>query len=151
MTSTPLGQPTTGRGGSIYDLGYRGYEGPRLGRRGAVIALLSHSLRTAYGLGRSARSKIMPVGLVLLALLPSLLALGIIALIAQLGEAGEAMEALSPIQYATLFPFVAVLVFLFSASQSPELFGRDQRAGILPLYFSRATSRLDYAAARTLG
>jgi ABC-2 type transport system permease protein len=89
-------------------------------------------------MGRSARSKVMPVGLVLLALLPSLLALGIIALIAQLGEAGEAMQAISPIRYATLFPFTAVLVFLFCASQAPELFGRDQRAGVLPLYFSRA-------------
>jgi ABC-2 type transport system permease protein len=42
-------------------------------------------------------------------------------------------------------------VFLFCASQAPELFGRDQNAGTLPLYFSRAISRLDYAAARTLG
>ena len=152
MTAAGLDQPTgNGRGGSIYDLGYRGYEGPRLGRRGAIIALLTHSLRTAYGLGRSARSKILPVGLVLLALLPSLLALGIIALIAQLGAAGEAMEAISPVQYHTLFPFVAVLVFLFCAAQAPELFGRDQRAGVLPLYFSRAVSRMDYAAARTLG
>jgi ABC-2 type transport system permease protein len=155
--ATPLGpspaspSPTGGGGGSIYDLGYRGYEGPRLGRWAAVASLLTHSVRTAYGLGRSARSKVMPVGLVLLAVLPSLLALGIIALVAQVGPAGEAIEAVSPIRYSTLFPFIATLVFLFSASQAPELFGRDQRAGVLPLYFSRATSRLDYAAARTLG
>lgn len=151
VPSVPGGVPTVGRGGSIYDLGYRGYEGPRLGRRAAIVALFTHSLRTAYGLGRSTRSKVMPVGLVLLAILPSLLALGIIALIAQVGPAGEAVEAISPIRYSTLFPFIAVLVFLFCASQAPELFGRDQRAGVLPLYFSRATSRLDYAAARTLG
>jgi ABC-2 type transport system permease protein len=151
MSAAPVSPSPESGSGSIYDLGYRGYEGPRLGRQAAVAALLSHSLRTAYGLGRSARSKIMPVGLVLLAILPSLLALGIIALVAQIGPAGEAMEAISPIRYSTLFPFIAVLVFLFSASQAPELFGRDQRAGVLPLYFSRATSRLDYAAARTLG
>ncbi|HKZ91823.1 MAG TPA: hypothetical protein VJZ50_06760 [Candidatus Limnocylindrales bacterium] len=152
MTTAPLGQrPAGGRGGSIYDLGYRGYEGPRLGRRAAVAALLTHSVRTAYGLGRSTRSKALPVGLVLVAILPALLALGIIALVAQMGPAGEALEAISPIRYSTLFPFIAVLVFLFSSSQAPELFGRDQRAGVLPLYFSRATSRLDYAAARTLG
>ena len=95
---------------------------------------------------RSCRS-----GSSLAAILPSLLALGIIALVAQLGRAGEAIEAISPIRYSTLFPFIAVLVFLFCASQAPELFGRDQRAGVLPLYFSRATSRLDYAAARALG
>jgi ABC-2 type transport system permease protein len=152
VTATPAGQPPEGsRGGSIYDLGYRGYEGPRLGRRAAVAALLTHSMRTAYGLGRNARSKALPVGLVLLAILPSLLGLGIIALVAQLGPAGEAMEAISPIRYSSLFPFISVLVFLFCASQAPELFGRDQRSGVLPLYFSRATARLDYAAARTLG
>lgn len=151
MSSPPPGSVSGGTGGSIYDLGYRGYEGPRLGRRAAILALLSHSVRTAYGLGRSTRSKVMPVGLTVFAILPSLLALGILALISQFGEAGEAIEAISPVQYATLFPFIAVLVFLFCASQAPELFGRDQRSGILPLYFSRAVSRTDYAAARALG
>jgi ABC-2 type transport system permease protein len=152
VTSVRVDPPSgSAPGGSIYDLGYRGYEGPRLGRRGAISALLVHSLRTAYGLGRGARSKVVPIGLVVMALLPSLLALGILALIAQLGEAGEAMEAISPVRYETLFPFVAVLVFLFCAAQAPELFGRDQRAGVLPLYFTRAVSRLDYATARTLG
>jgi ABC-2 type transport system permease protein len=147
----PDGQPGRKHEGSIYDLGYRGYEGPRLGRRAAIGALLTHSLRTAYGLGRSTRSKVMPVGLTLMAILPSLLALGILALISQFGAAGEALEAISPVKYETLFPFIAILVFLFCASQAPELFGRDQNAGILPLYFSRAVSRLDYATARTLG
>jgi ABC-2 type transport system permease protein len=140
-----------GRGGSIYDLGYRGYEGPRQGRRGAVVALLTHSMRTAYGLGRNARSKVMPIGLLVLATLPSLLMVGIFALMVRLGEAGEAIAAIAPITYASLFPMTAVLVFLFCASQAPELFGRDQQSGVLPLYFSRATSRLDYAAARFLG
>lgn len=152
MTVTQAGGSSgRDRGGSIYDLGYRGYEGPRLGRSAAITALLTHSLRTAYGLGRSARSKVMPMGLTAMAILPSLLALGILALIGQFGEAGEALEAVSPIQYATLFPFIATLVFLFCASQAPELFGRDQRAGVLPLYFSRAISPSDYAAARSLG
>jgi ABC-2 type transport system permease protein len=137
--------------GSIYDLGYRGYEGPRLGRRAAIVALITHSLRTAWGLGRSARSKIVPVGLLVFALLPSLVALGIAAVISQVGAAGEAFEALSPVRYSSLFPIIATLVTLFCASQAPELFGRDQRDGVLPLYFSRAISRLDYAAARALG
>lgn len=143
--------PEAGRGGSIYDLGYRGYEGQRLGRRGAISALLTHSVRTAYGLGRNARSKIVPVGLLVLALLPSLLALGLLALISTLGAPGEAIEAISPIKYATLFPMIATIVFLFCAAQAPELFGRDQGSGVLPLYFSRAVGRIDYAAARLLG
>lgn len=143
--------PGAGRGGSIYDLGYRGYEGQRLGRRGAIIALLTHSVRTAYGLGRNARSKIVPVGLLVLSILPSMLALGLLMLVSTLGAPGEAIEAVSPIKYATLFPMIATLVFLFCAAQAPELFGRDQGSGVLPLYFSRAVGRLDYAAARVLG
>ena len=143
--------PSAGRGGSIYDLGYRGYEGLRLGRRGAITALLTHSVRTAYGLGRNARSKIVPVGLLVLAVLPSLLALGLLMLVSTLGAPGEAIEAVSPIKYATLFPMIATLVFLFCAAQAPELFGRDQGSGVLPLYFSRAVGRLDYATARVLG
>jgi len=144
-----LGRP--GGEGSIYDLGYRGYEGPRLGRRAAIVALVMHSLRTAWGLGRSARSKLVPVGLLVFALLPSLVALGIAAVVSQVGAAGEAFEALSPVRYSSLFPIIATLVTLFCAAQAPELFGRDQRDGVLPLYFSRAISRLDYAAARALG
>ena len=122
MTSAPLDQrPGAGRGGSIYDLGYRGYEGQRLGRRGAIVALLVHSLRTAYGLGRNARSKVVPVGLAVLAVLPSMLALGLLMLVSTLGAPGEAIEAISPIRYDTMFPLIATLVFLFCASQAPEL------------------------------
>ncbi len=155
MTAAPLGgRGSSGRGGSIYDLGYRGYEGPRLGRRAAVAALLIHTLRTAYGLGRNARSKVVPVGLVVLAILPSLLAIGFLVLFAQFApalEASDAIEALQPIKYSTMFPFTAPFVFFFCAAQAPELFGRDQLTGVLPLYFSRAISRADYAIARMLG
>lgn len=152
MTAAPMDRrPSEGRGGSIYDLGYRGYEGPRLGRRAAIWALLAHSVRTAYGIGRNARSKVMPVGLAVLAVLPSMLALGILMLVTTLNAPAEVVEAFSPVAYSTIFPFIAILVFLFCASQAPELFGRDQQMGVLPLYFSRAIGRLDYAAARFLG
>ena len=40
---------------------------------------------------------------------------------------------------------------LFCAAQAPELFGRDQRYGVLPLYFSRALTRSDYALAKVGG
>ena len=40
---------------------------------------------------------------------------------------------------------------LFCAAQAPELFGRDQRYGVLPLYFTRVLTRIDYALARLGG
>ena len=46
--------------GVIHDIGYQRYAGPRLGRRHVVTALYLHSLRTAFGLGRSANAKIFP-------------------------------------------------------------------------------------------
>jgi ABC-2 type transport system permease protein len=142
---------SAGDGSSIYDLGYRGYEGPRLGRRAAVWSLVVHSVRTAYGLGRNARAKLVPVGLAAFAILPAIFALGIVVIVSQVGQAGAAIEAISPIRYSSLFPIIATLVMLFCAAQAPELFGRDQRQGVLPLYFSRAISRSDYALARALG
>ncbi|CAN5820188.1 ABC transporter permease [soil metagenome] len=142
---------SAGDGSNIYDLGYRGYEGPRLGRRAAVWALVVHSVRTAYGLGRSARAKLVPMGLAAFAILPAIFALGVVVIVSQVGQAGAAIEAISPIRYSSLFPLIGTLVMLFCAAQAPELFGRDQRQGVLPLYFSRAISRSDYALARSLG
>lgn len=151
MTAAPVERRSDEGSGSIYDLGYRGYEGPRLGRRAAIWSLLVHSVRTAYGLGRSARSKIMPVAITVMAVLPSLLALGLLMLVTALDAPAEVIEAFSPVAYSTLFPIIGILVFLFCAAQAPELFGRDQQMNVLALYFSRAVSRLDYATARFLG
>ena len=53
--------------GTIYDIGYRHYDGPRLGRRGAIGAIVGAGLRAVFGLGRSGRSKIIPWGAVMLA------------------------------------------------------------------------------------
>ncbi len=66
--------------GSIYDLGYRRYDGPRLGRRHAVAALFVYSLRAVFGLGRSGRAKIAPLVLGGLIALPAVFSVGIGAL-----------------------------------------------------------------------
>jgi ABC-2 type transport system permease protein len=87
----------------------------------------------------------------MLALLPAVIAIGIAAFIAQAGPGGSRLERLSPIQYHTYASVIGVFVMLFCAAQAPELFGRDQRYGVLPLYFSRALARTDYAVARTGG
>lgn len=137
--------------GSIYDLGYQGYEGPRLSRATVAIALLRQTLNAAFGIGRGGRAKVVPFGLAVLALLPALLAVGISALIGQVGPAGPSLEEASPIRHETYYSLVSVLIMLFCAAQAPELFGRDQRYGVLPLYFSRALERSDYALARMGG
>lgn len=134
-------------GGSIYDLGYRGYQGVRLGRRHAVASLVRQSFRQCWGLGRPGRAKIVPFGLAAIATVPAVVQLGFAALAGRLG-AGEAIEAASPIRYETYYPLIAQVVFLFAAAQAPELLARDMRHRVLALYFSRAIRREDYALAK---
>jgi ABC-2 type transport system permease protein len=136
--------------GNIYDLGYRGYDGPRLGRGRVTLGLLRSTLASAYGIGRGGRAKIAPFGLLVLEVLPALLAVGITALAAQAG-AGGALDEASPIQHASYQGLTGTILTLFLAAQAPELFGRDQRYGVLPLYFSRLLTRVDYTLARVGG
>ena len=144
--STAPGAPT----GSIYDLGYRGYDGPRNGRLIVLLGLLRQTLQGAYGIGRGARAKIAPFLLLGLNTLPAVLAVGITALANQAGAAGALDEGM-PIRHDTYQSLTSTLVMLFCAAQAPELLGRDQRYGVLPLYFSRVLTRIDYALARTGG
>lgn len=129
--------------GSIYDLGYRRYDGPRLGRRHAVVVLLGHGLRAVFGLGRSGKAKVAPLGLGAIVALPALVSVAFGAL------AGPAAPAdVNPITLEGYLTFVQTVLVFFVAAQAPELLVRDRRHGVLTLYFSRALARDDYALAK---
>jgi len=136
--------PRSPGSGSIYDLGYRGYDGPRLGRRHAVATLFRDAFRACFGLGRSGRAKIVPIGLLGLALIPAIVAVGVTALVSQVGEASN-IDDDAVIGFSNYFGFVWPLVALFVAAQAPELVGGDQRHRVLALLFARALRREDYA------
>jgi ABC-2 type transport system permease protein len=145
--TAPLATTASSATGSIFDLGYRGYDGPRLGRRHAIYALFAYSLRSAYGIGRSGRAKIVPIGLAILATLPAVISIAVRAFAAQAG-AGAEVERIDPIRYDSYYGYISTVVMLFVAAQAPELLGRDQRYHVLSLYFSRALLRIDYAVAK---
>ena len=149
-TPMPTAVTASGRGGSIYDLGYRRYEGPRLGRPSAVRALTIDSFRTAYGIGHGGRAKVAPLVLGALAILLAVVVLGVLTLATRLG-AREQLEAATPIGYDTYYRSIDAIIALFCAAQAPELLSRDQRHGVLALYFARALRRSDYAVARIGG
>ena len=86
-----------------------------------------------------------------LAIIPAIVAVGISALVSQSGDVGNVLEGNSPIRYASYHGLVSTLVMLFCAVQAPELLGRDQRFGVLPVYFSRALARIDYVVGKVLG
>jgi len=124
---------------TIHDIGYRHYEGRRLGRAYMTRSLYLHNLRAAYGLGRPARAKVMPFLLAAIMLLP---ATGSVAAFAITKEA----EALIP--YAAYAPTMQAIIAIFMATQAPVLASRELRFHVIPLYFSRPVGHLDFVLAK---
>lgn len=120
--------------GVIHDIGYRRYDGPRLGRWYSVCSLYSHGVRTAFGLGRGAKAKVFPW-----------ICVGIVTVVATILIV---VRSLAPADVPAYWQFpenVSLLVILFCAVVAPELVSRDLRGGVLPLYFSRPPTRPEYA------
>jgi ABC-2 type transport system permease protein len=129
-------------GANIYDLGYRHYDGPRIGRRGTLLTLYIYGVRSAFGFGRRTTSKIFPFALAFCAFVPALIQLGVGAIVSGVGEHVDLFK------HEDYFTFVRIILVLFCATVAPELVGRDQRNRTLSLYFSRAVSRFDYAISK---
>ncbi len=129
----------TGPTGAIHDIGYRHYDGSRLGASYIRRSLYVDTLRGAFGLGRSARSKVMPLLLLAVMVLPAV-TMGIVT-----GYFG--LEEL-PIGYTSYYLSFQVVITIFVASQSPAAMSRDLRFRIAPLYFSRPLSRQQYVQAK---
>ncbi|MBD0319858.1 MAG: hypothetical protein ICV87_05980 [Gemmatimonadetes bacterium] len=127
--------------GIIYDIGYQRYDGARLGRGYAFRTLFGHSMKQAWGLGRGGKALIVPFGIFAVILFPA--ALQVLLEAVSNGEA-------KLLGYADYFNYVQGMVVLFCAAQAPELVSTDQQHRVLPLYFSRALRRQDYAAAKLL-
>lgn len=127
--------------GEVFDLGYQAYDGPRLGRRGAVRAVVKDGLRRVLGLRRRARSKILPWSLLVIALLPAIVFLGIGVFAGNVVEG----EIFGQAEYFDLTSRVAVI---FIALASGEMLIPDRTAGTLQLYASRPLLMTDYLGAR---
>ncbi|NEE03024.1 ABC transporter permease [Phytoactinopolyspora halotolerans] len=136
--------------GVIHDIGYRGYDGPRLGRRAVARALFVHSLRGVFGIGRSAKSKVLPVGLSVIMCVPAL----VLAVVTVIG-AGRGLLDDVPLDYSHYAMVLQAALAIFLATQAPQTVSLDLRFNTLPLYVSRPLERPDYVvakyAAMTLG
>lgn len=123
----------------IHDLGYRGYDGPRLGSAAIARALYVTGLRHAYGLGRTGRSKVLPFALLGFSLVPAAVMVGVVAMIG----------AELPVGYAAYPNDVAQLfISIYAAAQAPVLFSRDLQHGSIVLYLARPLSSAMYASVR---
>ncbi|RKT16630.1 ABC-2 type transport system permease protein [Streptomyces sp. 1114.5] len=125
--------------GVIHDIGYRGYAGPRLGRAYATRSLFTQSLRAAYGLGRSGKSKVLPFLVLGAVTVPAVLFVAI-AIAMKRDEL--------PVEFPGYLSSLSLVVSVFLASQAPVLLSRDLRYQTVPLYFSRPITRTDYVRAK---
>ena len=126
--------------GVIHDLGYRGYDGPRMGRVQIIRALTWHSFRSVWGIGRGPKAKVVPVLAFVAMTLPALVNAFAVA---------RGNTRLFP--YDVYTPQLRDIVLtIFLAAQAPELVSRDLRSRVLPLYFSRPLHRGDYPLAKYL-
>jgi ABC-2 type transport system permease protein len=130
--------PRAGTAGVIHDIGYRRYTGRRLGRAQIIRALYWHSVRSAFGIGRGAKAKIVPVITFVVICLPAVVSAVAVA---------RGNGRLVPYDtYAIQLRVVVMIIYV--AAQAPELVSRDLRSHVLPLYFCRPLRRLDYPLAK---
>nr|BBJ52242.1 hypothetical protein SAVMC3_48710 [Streptomyces avermitilis] len=142
-------QPTAHAGGQspahageqsrIHNIGYRNYDGPRLGRAYARRSLYSQSLRGAYGLGRSVKSKVLPMLLFVVMCVPALIMVAV-------AVATKAKDL--PVDYTRYAIIMQAVIGLYVASQAPQSVSRDLRFKTVPLYFSRPIETADYVRAK---
>lgn len=124
----------------IHDIGYKPYAGPRLGRGHILRSLYWFSLRAAFGFGRGAKARIIPLGGFAAMLLPAAIS---IYKVASVG--GDPVLTYSHYAYS-----MSLFLIVFVAVAAPELVSRDLRHHTLPLYFSRPLRRSDYPLAKLL-
>jgi ABC-2 type transport system permease protein len=134
------GRPASG---VIHDLGYRPYTGPRLSEGPVAWAFFVTGLRNAYGLGRSGRSKVLPMILLGMMLLPALILTGVLVQARDVLDLDEHLVA-----YSTYPITTQLLISVFVAAQAPTLLSRDLRFQTITLYLARPMRRSVYVVIR---
>jgi ABC-2 type transport system permease protein len=128
----------SGRYGEIFDRGYKHYDGPRLGRRHAIWALVFYSIKRAMGIKKSWTAKVIPILLYVAVAIPVAVGVGLQAFV----DDAEVFD------YVGFFGFIFIIEGIFVATVAPEMICGDRRENVLPLYFSRAITRADYVLAK---
>ncbi|HBY46393.1 MAG TPA: hypothetical protein DEG70_09105, partial [Chloroflexi bacterium] len=134
MPAESAGQPY----GEVYDLGYKHYDGERLGRAHAIRALIVWSMKRGLGIRKRWTSKIMPALLYVAAYSPALIVAGILAF----------LPTQVDFSYGSLAGFISMALLIFAAGLAPEMLSDDRRENVLALYLARAITPVNYLLAK---
>jgi ABC-2 type transport system permease protein len=123
----------------IHDIGYRKYDGIRLGEGYTWRTLYDLGLRHCYGVGRAAKYKVLPMLMLAIMLIPALIIVGV-QVIVDLGE--------QVLPYSRYSVIMLMVISIFVAVQAPALISRDLRYRVLTLYLARPLRLDTYVYAR---
>lgn len=129
--------------GTVFDIGYQHYTGTREGRRRSRTAVFKDGVRTALGLGRGARAKVLPwffIGVLSAIGLVMAIVAGAMKMMGQ-PDAGTGLPS-------DFYGIASVIMFVFAAVVGPELLCPDRREGVISLYRVRPLTGTDYIASR---
>lgn len=96
------------------------------------------------GLGRGARSKILPVLMILVSIVPAAVILVIATITGNLGAEGR------PVELGDYFPIITALLMILTGILAPGLLVSDRTENVLSLYLVRPMGIIDYLAGRWL-
>ena len=121
--------------GQVFDLGFRRYEGQREGRRRAMRAVHKDGVRTAMGLGRGGKAKVLPWIFIAASAIPALVFALVAGAVDRLADGFS--EAADLPSHADYYGIAGIVLFLFAAVVGPELFCPDRSDGTISLYLVR--------------
>jgi ABC-2 type transport system permease protein len=133
--------------GTVFDIGYQRYTGPREGRGRARLAVFKDGVRAALGLGRGPRAKVLPWFFI--AVLSAIaLVLAMVVGAAERIAGPNAVQQMNLPTHSDYYGIASIIVFVFAAVVAPELLCSDRREGVIHLYLVRPLTGSDYIASR---
>lgn len=131
--------------GVIYDVGYRPYEGPYLGRVRALLSFIWDDLKRGIGVKKSWKYKLVIISL-------WIIELGVFFFYLLTSQVADVIGPETPQTlrnpYSGFYESSAFIILFLSALIAPNLLCDDRRYRVYPLYLARPIYDYDYLLAK---